>query len=259
MSEPTNADAADTVLRQLVGAFDEVGRQLVGTRPEKVLSALARIAVEQIGGAEAASITRFTLPRSFATVAATHQRARQADAIQYALGAGPCLDAITADTVHAPIELSRDRRWPEFAVRAASECGVASMLSYRLGVQEAVASLNVYSGGVDVFDERGVELGLLLATHGSVALLAASEKDRSDHLQYALESRTDIGVAIGVVMALHKLTREEAFTVLRILSQRGNRKLRELALEVAETGTLPQPRGFPSPLRTSPCRRPTRN
>jgi hypothetical protein len=39
-------------------------------------------------------------------------------------------------------------------------------------------------------------------------------------------------------MALHKVTREQAFDLLRVASQRLHRKLADIARDVAETGTL---------------------
>lgn len=39
-------------------------------------------------------------------------------------------------------------------------------------------------------------------------------------------------------MATHKVTREQAFDMLRIASQNSHRKLRDIAVEVADTGTL---------------------
>jgi AmiR/NasT family two-component response regulator len=47
---------------------------------------------------------------------------------------------------------------------------------------------------------------------------------------------------MGVLMANHKITRQEAFDLLRIASQRSNRKLRHIATQVADTGTLDLPK-----------------
>jgi len=43
-------------------------------------------------------------------------------------------------------------------------------------------------------------------------------------------------------MQQHRFTRQEAFDVLRVASQSSNRKLAEVASEVADTGTLVIPR-----------------
>jgi AmiR/NasT family two-component response regulator len=41
-------------------------------------------------------------------------------------------------------------------------------------------------------------------------------------------------------MAHHKVTEDAAFSMLRATSQRLHRKLRDIAIEVVETGTLPE-------------------
>ena len=45
----------------------------------------------------------------------------------------------------------------------------------------------------------------------------------------ALASSRDIGLAMGVLMTRYQITREDAFDLLRIASQRTHRKLREVA------------------------------
>jgi hypothetical protein len=61
---------------------------------------------------------------------------------------------------------------------------------------------------------------------------------RAANLELALASNRDIGVAIGILMSLRKITRQHAFDELREVSQRTHRKLRDIALYVAETGTI---------------------
>jgi AmiR/NasT family two-component response regulator len=57
-------------------------------------------------------------------------------------------------------------------------------------------------------------------------------------LRIALQNSRDIGTALGILMNRHKITRDTAFDLLRSASQRSNRKVRDLAHEVIETGTL---------------------
>lgn len=62
------------------------------------------------------------------------------------------------------------------------------------------------------------------------------------NLYRALGHSRDIGAAVGILMAQRRLPREEAFDLLREASMRTNTKLYELALEVVETGALPERR-----------------
>ena len=80
--------------------------------------------------------------------------------------------------------------------------------------------------------------GLVLATHGSVLLTATLSRDRAENLRRALQSNREIGVAMGILMQRHALTRDQAFAVLRRASQDANRKLSDIATEVADMGTL---------------------
>ena len=46
---------------------------------------------------------------------------------------------------------------------------------------------------------------------------------------------------MGILMGQHRITRDEAFSMLRVASQHSARKLSDLATEVADTGTLSLP------------------
>jgi len=59
------------------------------------------------------------------------------------------------------------------------------------------------------------------------------------HLERALQSNREIGVAMGILMAQQRCTREEAFEQLSTASQKLNRRLRDIAEEVGHTGALP--------------------
>jgi hypothetical protein len=76
-----------------------------------------------------------------------------------------------------------------------------------------------------------------------------SRKAEVDHLELALSSNREIGIAVGILMVNHRLTAEQAFDLLSRASQRTNRKLREIALEVARTGVIELPTGVTVPSR----------
>ena len=72
-----------------------------------------------------------------------------------------------------------------------------------------------------------------------MALLAAARHDTANHLLRALETNREIGVAMGILMGNGKLTSQQAFDQLRTASQNLNRKLHDIAADVALTGALP--------------------
>lgn len=87
------------------------------------------------------------------------------------------------------------------------------------------------------FDETAQALGLLLATHGALALTVAAVRERASNLEVALRTSRQIGIAMGVLMFQHKLTEDQAFDLLRIASQHKHLKLAAIASVVAENRT----------------------
>jgi AmiR/NasT family two-component response regulator len=101
-----------------------------------------------------------------------------------------------------------------------------------------VAGLNIYSDASEAFDRAAVGVALILATHGAMVLSERLASREAGHLGKALISNREIGVAMGILMSQRRFTRQEAFDVLRVASQNSNRKLADIAVEVADTGTL---------------------
>lgn len=237
----TDPEGRDVSLRAVVEMFTELGERLRSSGHKSTFDAIAHIAVERVPGAEAASITTLRNGK-FLTVASTDDRATRGDEVQYELGSGPCVDAILDRSLYRPEDLRCDDRWPEFGERVHKELGWTSMLSYRLGSDltedDVVAGLNMYSSKVRGFDSEAADVGLLLATHSALAIAADVHRDRATNLERALESSREIGVAVGVLMTRHQLSREQAFDALRIASQNTNRKLRDIAQDVGDTGIL---------------------
>lgn len=186
-----------------------------------------------------ASITRGRLGY-FRTVASTDERAAALDEIQYELCSGPCVDAVLQDTVFHTDDLRADTRWPEYSRRATAETTVRSMLSFRMFFEAGglIAGLNLYSTRSAAFDSDTAVIGTLITTYGAAAITAAAAREQVGHLERALASNRDIGVAMGILMAQHKVTREQAFDLLRVASQHSNRKIMDIADDVIRTGVL---------------------
>jgi GAF domain-containing protein len=230
----------DTALHTLIDMYEDLGRQ-VAAEPKAAgaLLAVTTVAARALPGADAVSITR-KRSGSFETVGSTDDAANRADALQYEAGAGPCVDAMDKDNAFYSADLSSDRRWGDFGPIAAQTVGVRSVLSVRLALEDrdAIAGLNIYSRTPEAFDERAQQLAWLLATHAGVVVAALVAREKVANLQAALETSRDIGLAMGVLMISHKITREQSFDLLRMASQRSHRKLRDIAEDVCHTGTL---------------------
>jgi ANTAR domain len=177
----------------------------------------------------------------FTTAASTPEQAVRADVLQYDIGSGPCVDALLKESLYVTGEVGTDPRWAEWCRRAISEVGVNSVLSQRLHLQdqdEVVAGLNIYSDASGAFDRAAVGVALIPATHGAMVLSEQLASREAGHLGKAVISNREIGVAMGILMSQRRFTRQEAFDVLRVASQNSNRKLADIAVEVADTGTL---------------------
>lgn len=171
----------------------------------------------------------------FETIAATDEVARHIDALERELGEGPCLDAITDDTAYMEPDFTQGSMWPRLAERVVAETPVRGAAGFRLLVEGSKAgSLNLFSDTPGVLDERSVNEGAVLSSFLSVALLAAHERQDAQTLRQALESNREIGKAVGLLMAFHKIGDDEAFEMLRKASQDMNMKLTEVAREVVE-------------------------
>ena len=66
------------------------------------------------------------------------------------------------------------------------------------------------------------------------------ESDLIHQLTEAVAHRTTIGVALGILMERFDFDREAAFGYLRRISQRQNRKLYDIAVEISEARQVPQ-------------------
>ncbi|HEX2072528.1 MAG TPA: GAF and ANTAR domain-containing protein [Geodermatophilus sp.] len=204
---------------------------------ETTLEAITAAAVATVPGAEEAGIS-FVVDRSrIEARAGTGERPMALDSLQDQLDEGPCYTAIREhETVHAP-DVATEARWPRFAA-AARERGVGSMLAVRLcrTADKELAALNLYAGTPHAFDADSEAVARIFAGHAALALAAA---ERAENLETALHSRDLIGQAKGILMERYKITPEHAFALLVRTSTLTNRKLRDIADELATTGALP--------------------
>jgi GAF domain-containing protein len=158
------------------------------------------------------------------------------DQAQYETDEGPCLEAIREHETIVIDDLESEVRWPAYR-DAALRLGVRSMMSFRLFVlEDTMGALDFYSSRPHAFDGASRLLGEVFASHAAVALKAAIAESG---LHTALRTRDVIGQAKGILMERERIGPDAAFDRLRTASQRQNRPLRELALELAQTGELP--------------------
>ncbi|MGN6303128.1 MAG: ANTAR domain-containing protein [Angustibacter sp.] len=211
---------------------------LVDRPLDDVLGEIAGVASRALAGAEATSITLVRGERAW-TAAHTGPLALDADELQYVDGHGPCMDAgRTGLTMHVP-DMRADDRWPTYAPRAV-ERGVASSLSVPLPFQgRTIGALNNYARTVGAFSDDDVRTAEHITTFIGTAVMNADAHAgataSAEQMRAALESRKVIDMALGILIARHHCTPDEAFALLSRASQNHNRKLRDLAQSLVES------------------------
>ena len=224
--------------------FDELSELLMSaqTGPPDA-DRVVRFAARAVPHTQHSGLTLVRGDRRPVTVAATGQLARRVDRIQYETGQGPCLEAVAGHDVTWAPDLRTDSQWPEFARRCVAETSVRSMFSLRLFLSsDDRAALNFYAQRPAAFDDLDVAVGAMFAPFAALAAQNAIQARQIENLETALETSRQIGVAIGILMARQLVTYEEAFAQLVDASQYLNRKVRDIAVEVRETGQLPERR-----------------
>jgi len=88
-----------------------------------------------------------------------------------------------------------------------------------------------------------VERAMANVEQARLVASAGHHKATAEHLERALSSNREIGVAVGILMANHQLTDEQASELLSRVSQHNNRRLRSIALDVARAGSIELPQG----------------
>jgi GAF domain-containing protein len=222
---------------------EALARVVVADRElSEILTEITGIARQAMPRVEAASVTLIRADRPF-TAAYDGQMALDADELQYERGYGPCVDAGLAGQMFLVDDMRTEQRWPDYAQNVAAH-GVLSSLSVPLPFQGVtIGALNTYAGQPKAFDDSDVELAKEIAAWVAVAIgnaeTASRTRDDLSLLRTVMTSRACIEQAKGILMERHKITEDEAFTMLTHTSQRTNTKLRDVAAELVQTGTLP--------------------
>ncbi|WP_369133020.1 GAF and ANTAR domain-containing protein [Modestobacter sp. I12A-02662] len=197
-------------------------------------------AAATLDGALYASVSLVLQRRQVETPVYTDERALRADELQYELEVGPCLDAVWNQDVFQIDDLATEPRYVQWSRRVVAETGIRSSLSLQLFTDPAgvvsLGALNLYSLEPRVFDVDTRGEAVAFAAHAAIALQNARTEA---HLRSGLVTRTVIGQAEGILIERLKITADEAFGVLSRLSQRSNRKLRDVARALVETGEVP--------------------
>lgn len=139
-------------------------------------------------------------------------------------------------------DTARDTRWPRWR-QGMTKLGLRSTLSTRLATgQVEMGALNFYSATPGGLAAADCEVASVLASYAAIAIESAQA---TEDLALAVEARTIVGQAQGLLMAQFGLTSTQAFALLRRYSQDSNTRLLTVARQFVETRQLPELRPAP--------------
>jgi len=175
------------------------------------------------------------------TAASSGPLAGELDETQYEQGYGPCLDAALGGL---PVEIPDARveqRWPLY-VSSFLERGALSAIAVPVPAADLVAGLNVYAPTANAFSDADRWVLAQFAAHAGVLLTnmdaLQDARELAENLQKAMEYRSVIEQAKGILVERHKLTPDQAFRMLVEASMHTNRKVRDLAEDLVQTGEM---------------------
>lgn len=171
-----------------------------------------------------------------ATVGGSSPRAIHLDKIEQQVGEGPCITALKTGVITLLGDVRTDARWPEYQKRLYDE-GILSALGIPLQLgDDSAAALNFFASSTEVFSDAIIKeadsFAYLAGSAVRLAVKVGTAQGTADDLSAAMQKRTAINLACGIIMGQNRCTQEEAMTILTNVSSHRNQKLRDVAEEM---------------------------
>ncbi|MGZ4659914.1 MAG: GAF and ANTAR domain-containing protein [Arthrobacter sp.] len=203
------------------------------------LCGLAAAALSESIGQDICCAVTLNRRHRITTAAWSNEQARLLDEIQHDYGDGPCLHAMTTGTTVLVRDTRRDSRWPEYGLAVARHRQF-TVLGVPLALDAGSrAALNIFAPAADAFDPEAVQKAGHFALQAEKALRLAvrvgARQQLADDLRAAMESRTAIDLAAGIIMGQNRCSQEEAMAILTKASSARNLKLREVAEQLVSS------------------------
>ncbi|MHA7283289.1 GAF and ANTAR domain-containing protein [Arthrobacter sp. TMS2-4] len=224
--DPLPSEAAAARLQDLLVDHPDV---------QSFLQELAEFTAETLG-TDGDTYCGITLQRSAHeqfTVGSSGAKARAMDEVQYDHDDGPCLHALRVQDEVFIADARAEARWPEF-MEHITRNGVGAMFCLPLDLEgQARAALNLYAEDASVFTEDYRRVARAFAVQASRALKlsvrVAQHAATAEDLHAVLQTRTEIDLAVGIIMGQDNCSQKDAFDKMRRASNSRNVKLRVLA------------------------------
>lgn len=216
---------------QLAREVADLGKQGAASL-EAFLNGATVLAARNIPGCAAAEVAVLNGTGVFGA-AASHRDIAALGELQGTLDEGPTADALDSGEMVVVHDLMEEERWPRFR-GAAIRYGVRSLLVSPHVASSVFTTLAVYGVRPYAFDtDEAGPLAALIAEQLAVAVgrqdqLGDLERE-AGQMRRALTSRAEIDQAKGIIMQAKGCDAEEAFGMLREVSQQTQVKLADVA------------------------------
>jgi GAF domain-containing protein len=200
-----------------------------------------RLAAQSLG-ASGAALTRQGEPRTV-IVATSRDVAVAITGVAASIEQGICWQVHRDGVPVLSPDLRSERRWPGYCGTLLEQTSIRSVAGLPLRfTDQLLGALLLYSDRPGYFAGPVLARALALADHAAMALAHAEDRVKLTNLEVALRTNREIAIAIGIIMNRFRVTEEQAFELLRQVSQEQHTKVRDLATGVVLTGEIPAPR-----------------
>ncbi|MBM7782337.1 GAF and ANTAR domain-containing protein [Arthrobacter tumbae] len=209
---------------------------------EEFLDGMVKIAARELGeisGRTMYAAVTLLRPKRAATVASSSPEARNMDEVQFAFDDGPCLRAAREHYTVVVQDFHAEQRFGEYTAAVAGH-GLRSALGVPILLEgEANAGLDLYCLEPDAFSAESIDAAEQFARRAShslqIAVRVATLMENSQHMSAAMENRTTIDLAVGIIMGQNRCSQDEAVNILKAASSARNVKLQAVAAAVVES------------------------
>ncbi|TGO03946.1 GAF and ANTAR domain-containing protein [Serinibacter arcticus] len=156
---------------------------------------------------------------------------------------GPCVLALTTNTIVTVPDLATEERWPAYR-QVAAQLHVRSVAAVPLTLTEkAIGSFNLYRDHTGPWSQGDLAAVTALANMATAFLVNASalaqQTQLTQQLQQALETRVLLEQAKGILAEANTITVTEAFSLIRRYARNRNIKIHDVANAVVHMGVRP--------------------
>ncbi|MEJ1115418.1 GAF and ANTAR domain-containing protein [Paenarthrobacter sp. CCNWLY172] len=227
---------------ELEEGFDHLNRLITSTDDLKgFLQGMAGLASEKLTHTEGTQIecaVALHRRKRRTTIAGSSDIALWLDQIEQRLGEGPCVEALELGKPMIVSDAAADQRWPNYC-RTLTDEGYRSAMGIPLELgADADAVLDFFAAPADQFTPNTVEDARVFGDMAGRALRLAvritTAEQLADDLRSALESRTVIDLACGMIMAQNRCSQVRAMEILKKASSDRNQKLHVVAENIVQ-------------------------